>query len=304
MSRKALAFVLAFCVVALIFLTLFVLDNTVWKDNKVQDFDTFVRETLLTENPMVENQNAYLSEENKEWLSPIGILGHTVYDFDNDGKDELLVVRSVFLKGKTNAYIYLDMYENKYGRVKLAATKAFSPYRADGDSLPSFTTSLTAELSIHLNVVNTSGKNYIVCEESSFGSAFSQGCTTNYWMLEYKNNAFSYVASFTQTAGDTVGYEFTGYDFSAGAVSGSNIYYRDYTYKDSSTLDHFGTAVSDYFARFGIMVNDYTKTSENTLYRYFNSILSPEFTVKKCCSIYNRWTLIDANTYNFEFTVD
>lgn len=304
MSKRTLAIILAVCIVVLGILSIFVLYFEVWNKKETLDLYEYVNEKVLIENPKVSNQSATISDASTNWLSPTGTLGYTVSDFDNDGDDELLVARSVFVNGQTDAHIYLDMYEQKHGNIKLAATKKFEPYLPENYNAASLCTNLTADVSIHINVINVSGKNYIMCEEAQYYSAYSDGSTQNYWILEYTGNSYNYVASFSQTSGGSAYFEYTGYKFSAGSPAGSEIYYRDYSFDTGGKYNHFGTALSDYFADFDIKISDYAATSENPIYRYFSSILSPEIRLKKCCNIYNSSTTTDYENFKFDFIVE
>ena len=245
-------------------------------------FNAKLSELISTFGAFKSVQNGTMSSPQDEWLKPYGVMGATIMDFDSDGEDEMLV--SIAEKcehdtSNTQYHIILHMFEMENGSIIEKDTILFGAYYANGDLPIEVTLALNewCEDYIGIHTINTEDYPYIICEYQNHATFFADGMEQSYWILEYKDETFRYVASFTQTNGGSSNFEFTFFTFENGTQTGAQVYYSEW-YDASPLFTDYGQAVKEFFSTYGVILQSQVDNWD-TAYDGINNIgivLSPE----------------------------
>ena len=257
------------------------------------------------------NQTGTMYEPNENWFDPSGIMGATIMDFDSDGSDEMLVCISEKCDHYNNGgfHIMLHMYEAENGEIVEADSILFGAY-IQAEYLQTNQMEVTLwksnwpEEIIAVNAVPANGRCNIVCENYRIARAFADGQEQSYWILEYADGKFRYVASFTQTDGGSAGFAYTGYDFEYGTCTNADVYYSEWP-ETPALYPNFGQAITEFFSAYNIKLNStisgYSYASDG-YNNPFQSILSSENNQTLILELINKMTSSDWSASVFEFS--
>ena len=253
--------------------------------HSTNDINAFVEkssELIKKQGKIPAMQNGEMSSPDDEWFNPNGILSTTILDFDSDGSDEMLVCAAEKLEQSdtSESNIVLYMYDIQNGEIiqsdkMLLGAYIQSDYMDTNQVEVTLRPNYWKEEIISVHTLLNNEKSYIVCENRAYSSAFANGDTQSYWILEYINGVFRYVCSFTQTDGGSMGFEYTGYVFENGICIKSDLYYSAAP-NEYSPYSSFGQAITTFFDQYGLKLNDDIKNQNSVFSDEFHSVLSPE----------------------------
>ncbi len=180
------------------------------------------------------------------WLDCSGVMAATIFDFDSDGQDEMLVCIAENLDiNETYCDIDLYMWEVEDGGAVLADVYA------NGD----ISTEAISDLIIMYHTLPTDDGCYILCERC-YGPEWVYDIMTGgsvYWIVEYTDGSFQKVAEYTQPGGyaeDNIGTEYEN-----GEVVSSQVYYNDIASEGEALYDDSDEAMTAFFEKYGIRIN-------------------------------------------------
>lgn len=222
-----------------------------------------------------------------QWLKCTGLMGASVYDYDRDGKKEMLVIvaKDVSSETQNKANIILQMYEQGKEGITLASEMPFSSYDTKDVVCGCISGNQWSEDRYFMNLVTVGKHTYLVCEEVGINGAFADGLEEDYWILEYVNGKFRYVSSLTQTAGGSSDFVYHNFKFKNGKMIGKELYFAETSQKGK--CKSYKDSIIRYFNNAGIKVNasQLTESGSNTS----KSILSKSNAPKNLFSFYNKW---------------
>lgn len=220
-------------------------------------------------------QSGTMHSMEEKWLDPAGVMDAMIFDFDQDGQDEMLVCYTQQDGGETSYVVNMAMYEITDGKVELASSVPFVAYHdMQQGGVWSQPVALSeeewCEMSLNASVVNVNGICYILCEQYRLYSAFADGQTQDYWALTYQNGTFQYALSFTQVGGGSAEFKYAGYDFTDGNCTNRQMYYNEsYEDEESAMYDTFESAIIAFFDKYGIHIktdiDHYRKDNKGTI---------------------------------------
>ncbi len=196
--------------------------------------------------PDLSGELGYNTVNIDKWLDPDGIVYGGIRDFDDDGDDELIVVRTDRSRthmdcwGVENIPLILEMYENTGGSVKETDEILFAPYsRFDAEPLePYLGGNMITDVCYVMSLSEINNEKVLLCEEYA-SNHFVDGLDQNYWGIRYDGNEFSYVLSFSQTEPmDSSYFSYIGFEFSNGELSDYNLLYDDRYYEYPDDYDY------------------------------------------------------------------
>lgn len=234
------------------------------------DFKSAYDELVQTMGEVKPEQKGVVMSSAGVWLEPSGIIAHKIEDFDEDGEDEMLVVYTKENTSIEGYDIYMDMYENNEGEIKLSDTMQFVSYH--GDTADEFAgiylrKAQTSEVFAKISVVKTDSV-YLLCENRMMESVMGNGQTQDFWLVEYKNNELRYKAALTQTGGGSSDFEYTGHSFVNGELDEAFIYYNEW-YQNQPDEENqplysaFGEAVSEFMKTISLTTDEDVKRANN-----------------------------------------
>ena len=232
--------------------------NTVEPDFQGGEFDStlayeeFLKELITQHGFFKSNQTGVMVEYTDKWLDTKGILGSLILDFDSDGRDELLVCYTQEDGDKYN--IMIDMYDISDNEIYLADSIRYTPY-SENLRPTQIVAAEWSEMMLSMTVINVNTKFYLICEEQSISSAFADGSSQDYWILEYCDDKLQYVGSFTQTGGGSSDFEYTGFKFKDGKIIESKIYYSEWYEDEMPLYTEFNSALTGFFNDYNISVD-------------------------------------------------
>lgn len=242
-------------------------DITITNNNKtdVKDSEKYFQNTLTelvsTYGLFKTNQSGTMHNTEDKWLNPNGVISATILDFDSDGFDEMLVCyadSSAASEGYVQ--IIMNMYEIIDKKVILEDSVPFIQWKNNNQAYDPIQLIQFCNSLFSVNAIRKNGIYYIICEKSLLAQAFANGSSQNYWVLVYQNNKLQYSSSFSQTAGGSSGFVYTGYEFKYGIVNDSKVYYnQSYSYDgygESPLYSDFNTAIKEFFKKFNIFLSD------------------------------------------------
>jgi len=214
-------------------------------------------------------QSGTMRSETDKWLNPNGIVSTTIWDFDNDGSQEMLVVISKKVSGEY--CLTLDMYEVKNNSAVLSDNMPFKEYFENNNTYRNGITIRENEwhnISITVDTVIRDKKSYILCKEKSKAVAFADGLGCGYWIVKYSDNKLQYVCSFGDWIAGSGEHEFIGYDFQNGKLIGSAVYYAYGYMKNNPLYDSFDKAINAFFGKYGFALKSYGSIYDYGDYKY------------------------------------
>ncbi|MCR5237648.1 MAG: hypothetical protein K6E34_10655 [Lachnospiraceae bacterium] len=196
-----------------------------------------------------------------EWLDPNGMFSASIYDFDKDGDEEMLIVVnreiSKFAPPEDSdpTALSLVMYENENGEIHMSDAIVFGAggeydqemYEdGDGEIHMSDATVFGTEgeydqiikkrslsrdvwygIRYAVSVTEIDGQVYLLCEDYTTALPLADGQDQNYWALTYHDKSLKYAWSFSQLGMASSGFEFGGYDYSDGECVRSEICFNE-----------------------------------------------------------------------------
>lgn len=242
--------------------------------------------------------SVYSAQDN--WLDPNGLMSADVLDLDTDGKAEMLACYTEPTETEGVYQITMQVFEEKDGKIFLADSMPMGAYYVkDQENSWNSNASLSpAEWCKHLlemNAVWAGGNCYIVCEEYVLAQNFANGEDDNTWMVTYQNGSLKYVCSFTQTAGGSSGFVYTGYEFADGELADSAVYYNQENAEEGLYAD-YATAIRAFFEKFGVKIRD---GEDMRHYTDLSSILSDENDRKRIFKFVNDSSGRDGERYDY-----
>ena len=200
------------------------------------------------------DQRGTMRQTVDRWLNPRGVISATIKDFDGDGEEEMMVFHTEPSAENPDLYeIQMSMYEIKEGRAVIEDKALFRPYNDQWEMAVYLSENEWNEVSFRVNLVENQGHSYVMCEEESVAGAFADGQDRNYWAMIYEDGKWEYALSYTQTAGGSAGFAYTGYEFDEGRVNSQLYYEEDGAWRGTEALyGDFSTAIREYFDKYGI----------------------------------------------------
>lgn len=204
------------------------------------------------------NQSGVMVNTSDVWMDPGGVISATFLDFDLDGEEEMLVCHAEpSAEDPVDYVILLSMYEAVEGNAVLASQAPFIAYNDYRASDASLSGNDWSNKELRVNAVRTDSGCYIMCEEFWICGGFADGMAENYWAMVYRDGKLDYAGSFTQVAGGSAGFAYTGYEFENGTLVNSQIYYDEVARQEGGALYmDFGDAIKAFFGKFGIRLID------------------------------------------------
>lgn len=254
-------------------------------------------------------QTGTMREVSDDWMNCFsGIMSTYIADYDGDGKKEMMACIAEKGSEPKSSTVYIHMYEVKNGKVEEAAkvgAASYSEYIQD-DLSGGFTLQKcewTDETFI-LNTIKRKNKLYLVFQEIVTTSVFANGYGENHWIMEYKNNKFQFVASFSQTSGGSCDFSYTVYQFKKGKANNGVLYYADGDYfllrpEKKSKYKTFSSALKSFYKKYGITVEKKNITASNS--KNFKSVISSKNNILQQTKFINKCTKRDYNTRNYKF---
>ncbi len=280
-------------------------------ETKTDSFEGYYKNVLVKKDGMFKkSQTGTMRTHDDQWMHTTGILGYSICDFDMDDTKEMLVLQAESIGSQTSSHIVMKMYEKEKGKIQKISEMPFQPYSdkkiidaaAGGITLPAAN---WTESSFIISVVQKKGHCYLVCEEKQVWGCFANGAAQDYWILEYKNNKLQYVRSFTQTAGGSSDFEYTGITFSNGKLKKSELYYADGAewIGKKTKYKNYQQAIKGLFSQCGIALNK--NATQYKLYDGNNkTILAKTNKPKILFNFHNRLTNKgNYNIFKFKATV-
>lgn len=256
-------------------------DLTPWKTKLSELIQTHgLFEPLQTGSLSIENIN-------EKWLSPCGVMGAQILDYDLDGDQEMLVcfaercTEDAYHGASMGAsHLVMEIYELEAGQAVCMTSQIMgaynpSPYYESDRKEVLLVPDSTSEDVIGVHTVWSDGRPYIACEYRSFASAFGDGMDQAYWMLEYTGETLRDVCSYTQTEAGSSDFQYMGYQFTDREETDAQLYYSEY-YEDTALYNRFGAAIETFFSGYNIQLADWIKNSRDTgdTLQQFQSFLS------------------------------
>ena len=256
-------------------------DLTPWKTKLSELIQTHgLFEPLQTGSLSIENIN-------EKWLSPCGVMGAQILDYDLDGDQEMLVcfaercTEDAYHGASMGAsHLVMEIYELEAGQAVCMTSQIIgaynpSPYYESDRKEVLLVPDSTSEDVIGVHTVWSDGRPYIACEYRSFASAFGDGMDQAYWMLEYTGETLRDVCSYTQTEAGSSDFQYMGYQFTDREETDAQLYYSEY-YEDTALYNRFGAAIETFFSGYNIQLADWIKNSRDTgdTLQQFQSFLS------------------------------
>ena len=251
-------------------------------------------------------QNGIMHSWEDEWMKVKGIMNARVMDFDLDGKKEMLVIRTKAIKNTLSSAdaskLILQMYEIKKGKVTLVSQMAFSEYHPQNAYDIWLSSNMGSEAGFILSSVKKEDGLYLVCEKYNQSSVFADGLELGLWLLQYKNDKFRYISSFTQTGGGSSDFEYTVYSFKNGKIDKQELYYCETPEFASQKARYEGygklsEALTSYFAKYAIKI----KTIKAPYEWKGNTILTSSNNPKKIFHFRNKCVFRDYITSTYKF---
>lgn len=170
-----------------------------------------------------------------EWLDPDGMFCASIYDFDKDGDEEMLIVvnreisKYAPLEDSDPTALSLVMYENENGVIQLSDAIVFG---AGGEydhetEKKSLSPDEWCGIRYAVSVTEIDGQVYLLCEDYTVALNFGDGMEQNYWALTYHDKSLKYAWSFSQNGPGSSGFVFRGYDYLDGECVHSEICYSE-----------------------------------------------------------------------------
>lgn len=233
--------------------------NSIIGGKKITSFKTYYNKVLKKQyGTFKRKQTGTMHNWNDKWMQIGGVMGVAVQDFDSDGKKEMMVCVAEKLNDGENSKIILQMYEKEKSGIKLTSELRFNPYydRTEVDFASDITLSAaqSVEASFIVNFIKRGKKRFIVCEEHQCQQTFADGSGRDYWLIEYKNNRFSYISSFTQTGGGSSDFVYTVFTVKNGKTKTKQVYYSEDT-NQKGKYRTYDTAIKKYFEKYNIKLN-------------------------------------------------
>lgn len=170
-----------------------------------------------------------------DWMKVSGIISADIYDYDQDGVKEMLVVYDEsrvsdgtaecndVLEGKEYSQMMMRMYAIEDSQVVLKDTKEVSAYCENnsqdnykGPAKVMHETNEWADVTFRMERTVADGKCYLVFYCKQLWLGFGNGSFLKSWVMEYADGNISYVKSFMQDGlGSEVG-DYLYYDFENG----------------------------------------------------------------------------------------
>lgn len=213
-------------------------------------FKEYIEEKLIPSYGLAKvSQQGIMYEWDDAWLEPEGILSTQIYDLDNDGYEELLMLR--IMDKNTNSLYRLNMsvYEVKNGKVVLSDSTTM-------DDRITWKGASIFDKNVHISIVCAEGNNYIFCEANSETSAFVDGIDNDYWTMIYEDEKLQYAFAFVQTGGDTIDFEYSGWVYEDNKVVKKEVLWRDW----ENDASEYGEAISGWFQQYGIDIKENMKS--------------------------------------------
>lgn len=207
-----------------------------------------------------------------EWLNPNGILNASIYDFDMDGDEEMLLIISSdgddfgTPSDDGSGTIYLVIYENDNGKIRLADSVLFGvDENCFGDVYDWNMSRITLPRDdwyvffYDVSVAKVDGQVYLLCENNSCTGPFADGSFMSYWALTYRDNSLEYAYIYTQNGWGSSGFEFLGFEYSNGKCVSSETCYNEDEYglevdKAYVGMD-FSESVAAFFKKQGVVTD-------------------------------------------------
>lgn len=236
-----------------------VVSEVIEEKEQAGDFQNTLSKLISTYGLFKISQSGTMHSSEDKWMDVNGVISATILDFDSDGADEMLVCYADPTEAsKGYIQIIMNMYELFDGKEVLADSVTFKPWRTDNYPYDSIEMLQFCNSLFGINVVKVNGICYLMCEKHYVAQAFANGANQNYWAMVYQNNRLQYTGSFTQTAGGSIGFAYTGYEFKDGVLIDSKLYYNEiYSmggYGEVPLYSDFGTAIKKFFKKFGILL--------------------------------------------------
>lgn len=193
--------------------------ETVEKEKNI--FEEYVSNTLLEKYGLYkQSQDAQVNivevyndwNATPQWMECKGLMAAQNMDLDNDGQDELFTVRFGEAENETNnetdsliKQIYLSVYENEDGIIRLADEKVFSPYlNVDGIEYirVGYLSRNLSNTSCQLSIIDKNGEKLIFNQYKYRHGIFTDEGQEYYWALHYDGNSLNYEISATHECSD------------------------------------------------------------------------------------------------------
>ena len=269
-------------------------DNSAGKQETYEGFRQYLNDILIPEFGIFRSpqKGSIRSDDlgapvDGRWFDPGGMFSATIYDFDKDGDDEMLVI----LNSKIGSFdvpasdgssaISLGIYENENGEIYPADSVMFGTigalYKNENGELNVYgganrNNDKNIEgiplygdewygLRYDVSVTESRGTVYLLCESRMWGENFGDGINTNYWALTYHDKALDFSYAYTQINGGSSDFVYGGYEYSNGECVDSQICYSEDEYNEVKADDEyqgmdFDRALAAFFQNHGITVDE------------------------------------------------
>lgn len=273
--------------------------------NYEEEYYSYIKSELIPKYGLsnINSTQGIMKNPYDNWLNPSGILSAKIYDFDNDGVKELFLIRIEEAPEKVNIYnnqcseyyFYAEVYSLVDDNIQLLDKLLLTTYNENDKKTLRLNSNQFSNQGIFVNMVSVDDNNYIVFEDNFIIRTFANGSNNDYWVLQYKNNKLNKVLSFTQTAGGSSEFEYTGYIFDSDNLTSKELLYSEW-YEHQGSYESFNEALKVFFSKINIQIDDSFE------YRPMdNSILSSENKIEKIFEYHVRNINSDFNLNQYTF---
>lgn len=203
----------------------------------------------------ISEQTVTIHSENDNWFDCTGILSAYMNDLDQDGVEDLLLLRMVEVgnqAGYENADSVYQMVASVYSIEEDAPVLQSETMiqRTEGDIIY-FPSTYTMDEDIYVSAVEQDGVTYIVFEEQCVANAFADGYTKNFWALTYADSRLDYAYQFVQDGVGSAGMTYTANTYEDGELKTSEIFFD---MEEADSYEAYDEAVKDFFELQGLTV--------------------------------------------------
>ncbi len=187
-----------------------------------------------------------------EWLECAGLVSASILDFDSDDLVEMLVCTAQVVEDRYSV-IVMDMWEVEAGTAVLATSIEYTPYFSyRRDSRYTISSASSDAYALTVTAVQTGEDCYLFCEMDDRWYVFADGSGFEYWMLQYKDGTFRYIASLTTWGWGSGEFYYYGVTFNQGKYVSDVLYYATWVEDVSPLYTSFAEAATAYFGQYGV----------------------------------------------------
>ena len=271
--------------------------KSVEKENQTDTYEEYLQTELIPQYGIsAAQQKGFLSQDiilnaKSNWLNPEGIFTADISDWNDDGEDELLLIRfeEYDRASYDNNVIYYQMilsyysYDKNHQIKKTDETVAKMKTPDTKEFLATLSSNISVQESVYLTQVkDTSFGTGLFIQMYCSGGLFSDGQSVDYLVFAIKNNKIQPEAGFLQTDGGSTGFEYSGLLFKDNEIISSETLYKEDDYDYNESDKYFIKAVTDFFAKSNIQIH----VSQNNVFDVREDIMKNNENSKKISSFH------------------